>query len=89
MNVLNLNRRIEERKIKAFKETATKAAKEIDVILGKYDIKIVPFIQPIALAQGSPLIASLTAGFTFAPLSKMEIEAKELMKKNEKNTKDN
>ena len=80
-NVLNLNKRIEDRKIETFKKLATKAAKEIDVILGKYEIKIIPFIQPTAIAQGSPLIASLTAGFTFAPLSEIEIEAKKIMLK--------
>ena len=80
MNILNINKRIQEKKLKEFEETARKAAGEIDEILMKYDLKIVPFIA-MSHWGNSPLIAGMNAGFTFQPVSKAEKEMIELKKK--------
>lgn len=95
MNLLNLNRKIQDKKLKEFRKKVESCAKEIDGVLFKYEIKIVPFIQMDSWGN-SPLLKSINARYTFAPMTEDEIklikikEENELKKQNEaENTESN
>lgn len=79
-NILNLNKKIEDKKLKEFQEKAHKAAKEIDDVCIKYELKIIPFIQMGSYGE-TPLIHSLKAQYTFSPMNQTEIEAIKLKQK--------
>jgi hypothetical protein len=86
-SILNLNKKLQDKKLKEFQEKAQKCAKEIDDVCIKYELKIVPFIQLNSLGE-SPLISGMKAQYTFAPMNQTEIESIKLKQKQDeaKNT---